>query len=90
LIHCFHALCLLPVKFAVPETLEISELDDAALGIHFGGDDTNAAEHRMFSKPFHQQVHVAHAVQHGNDYRLRSDGGGEIIDRRKECEAFYA
>ena len=32
LVDCVHALSLLPVKFAVPETLEIGELDDAALG----------------------------------------------------------
>ena len=54
--HRFYARGLLPVQFAIVETLEIGQLDYPALRIHFSGNVTNPTQHSLFAKPLRQQI----------------------------------
>jgi hypothetical protein len=49
--HCSYPRSLLPVQFAVGETLEIGKLDYPALRIDFSGNEANSTKYSVFAKP---------------------------------------
>src|SRR4029077_4723153 len=79
----------LAIPLAINKLLKVGELDDATLVVDLGRDKTDAADDRMFSEPFRQEIDVAHAVEHWKDHRLRSNGRGEIVHRRLERVGFH-
>jgi hypothetical protein len=80
----------LAVPLAINKLLKVGELDDATLVVDLGRDETDAADDRMFSEPFRQEIDVAHAIEHRKNHRLWSDGRGEIIHGRLERVRFHA
>ena len=80
----------LAIPLAINKSLKVRELDDAALVVDLGRDETDAADDRMFSEPFRQNVDVAHAIEHRKDHRFRPNGRGEIVHRRLECVGLHA
>jgi hypothetical protein len=88
--HCFYPRGLLPVQFAVGETLEIRKLDYPALRVDFSGDEANPTQYGVFAELLRQHVHVMHAVQYRNNDRLLPDCGREIVYRGGKVVAFYA
>jgi hypothetical protein len=62
LMHCFYPGGLLPVQFAVGETLEIGKLDYPALRIDLSGNEANSPHYRFSAKPRRQHVNMTHAV----------------------------
>src|SRR5207244_10121281 len=61
----------LAIPLAINKSLKVGELDDATLVVDLGRDETDAADSRMFSEPFRQNVDVAPAVEHRKDHRFR-------------------
>jgi len=80
----------LAIPLAIDKSLKVRELDDAALVVDLGRDETDAADDRLFSEPFRQNVDVARAVEHRKDHRFRPNRCSEIVHRRLECVGFHA
>jgi hypothetical protein len=70
--------------------LKVRQLDDAALVVDFGRDETDTADDCMFSESFRQKFDVAHAVEHRIDHRFRPNCRCEIVHRRIERIRFDA
>ena len=65
------------IEFAEHQTMEIVEMLDAAVAVERRGNLAQAAKDLFRAEARGQDIEMAHAVEHGQDRGLRTDGGGE-------------
>ncbi len=77
------------VQLAILKLVEVSKLDDPALLVELGGDPADAPGKRLLAKPRGYDVHMPHAVERGQNHRVRPNRGGQIAKRRFERIGFH-
>ena len=80
--HRFDPGCETAGRFAECQPVQIVEVEDLPLGIEHDRDQAKPAKHPVFTEAGLQQVHVAHAVEHGEDQGIRPAGRRQRLHRR--------